>query len=333
MRGLKVIAIIALLGLTPSAALGQGAPGIGPYHLGMTADEVRAIAARPGNEIPAAFAPRSPDEIGAMLIWRGKVFSVIATETANVVHTLSFSSLSSLTPQACLVFHTQVIRDLADQYGPLDEVSARETFPIASGDPASSDTPTAEFDPDVRTLSNGTIVNVYSVPQMQMQIAISGRAGPPQIDASSWSQPFEHGAFDCTTTVTIWDRNLRASANALHDAASPPQPTQSEATRTRLAPLIAASERVMHPTFTQRPEEPVWRFYPRHAVDQRQEGDVAADCLILADGALDCLIVSEEPLGWGFGEAALQVFAGYRVDISTGVVGKYVRMRMPFRYT
>jgi hypothetical protein len=52
--------------------------------------------------------------------------------------------------------------------------------------------------------------------------------------------------------------------------------------------------------------------YPARALDNQIEGDAAMDCLITADGKLaGCRIASENPTGFGFGQAALDLGADY----------------------
>lgn len=77
------------------------------------------------------------------------------------------------------------------------------------------------------------------------------------------------------------------------------------------------------------------RFYPKAAQAQGLEGVVSLDCLVADDGRLSCTVVSEEPEGNGFAEAAVQIAACFRmrpVD-ATGAptAGGRYRMRMPFR--
>ncbi|MEQ1619726.1 MAG: TonB family protein [Terricaulis sp.] len=66
------------------------------------------------------------------------------------------------------------------------------------------------------------------------------------------------------------------------------------------------------------------------------EGDVSLDCLVSAEGRLDCAIVSEDPTGFGFGEAALRISRSFRMALMTldGVpaAGGRYRMRIPFRF-
>jgi TonB family protein len=51
---------------------------------------------------------------------------------------------------------------------------------------------------------------------------------------------------------------------------------------------------------------PRLRYYPEKAQKANMEGVAVLSCDVLPDGKLkDCTVVSEDPPGWGFGEAAL----------------------------
>jgi hypothetical protein len=326
--------LLLVLALCAPNASAQDRNAIGPFRLGMSVQDFRAVASQPEHRLPSPQTGLPSNESVARMEWLGERVIVIATHTQNVVHTLTFELAPSIpTAQACQLFHTRIARDVADQFGTLDERPVAQTFPVGPGDPESPNTPTAEFEPVFRMLTDGTIIALYTIDQTQTQVITSGRAGPPSIDLATWQRGNEQGQSTCETSVVIWDQQLRASARAIEDAETPPQPTQNEEVRATLGARIAQAERLTNPSFIRFPEEPIWRVYPADAVRQRQEGDVLADCLVKEDGSLECLIVTEEPLGWGFGAAALQIFSEYRVDVTDGAAGKYVRMRMPFRYT
>ncbi|HYD72861.1 MAG TPA: TonB family protein [Candidatus Binatia bacterium] len=76
------------------------------------------------------------------------------------------------------------------------------------------------------------------------------------------------------------------------------------------------------------------RYYPRRALERSIEGDVVLNCLVRVSGLLDCAVVSENPAGWGFSQAALRISGAYRMTPATrggvAVEGRYT-MRVPFR--
>ena len=92
------------------------------------------------------------------------------------------------------------------------------------------------------------------------------------------------------------------------------------------SPCAAAAQSNALPEFADiRPiaGDPIWlaapshdeikRLHPRRAAERRQGGRVDLMCRVRAEGLLGCAIVSEAPIGWGFGEAALRVSDLYRI--------------------
>ncbi len=77
------------------------------------------------------------------------------------------------------------------------------------------------------------------------------------------------------------------------------------------------------------------RFYPRQALDEHLNGSVVLDCVVGGDGRLNCAVVSEEPVGYGFGEAALAVSREFRAAARTrdGVATAGGRLRRTVRWT
>lgn len=59
------------------------------------------------------------------------------------------------------------------------------------------------------------------------------------------------------------------------------------------------------------------RYYPSRAMEREQEGRVTLDCLVSADGRIACTVTSEDPTGWGFGEASLRVARHFRLAPTT----------------
>lgn len=78
------------------------------------------------------------------------------------------------------------------------------------------------------------------------------------------------------------------------------------------------------------------RHWPRAALGQEIEGSASLDCLVSADGRLNCTVVSEDPPNMGFGEAAVQVSRRFRMAPETAngqpTAGGRYRLRIPFRF-
>ncbi len=75
------------------------------------------------------------------------------------------------------------------------------------------------------------------------------------------------------------------------------------------------------------------QFYPVGARDSNIEGRTTLDCLVNVDGSLRCLVGFEDPLGGGFGEAALHIAQDFRVlQSTTGVPAPGKRVRVPITF-
>lgn len=100
-------------------------------------------------------------------------------------------------------------------------------------------------------------------------------------------------------------------------------------------PAVAQSGpiNIENPRWLQRPSG-LDRYYPRRAREAGTEGAAQLDCLVTPVGALECRVISESPVGWGFGAAALRMSRDYRMAPATrdgaATEGRY-RMRIPFQ--
>ena len=52
-------------------------------------------------------------------------------------------------------------------------------------------------------------------------------------------------------------------------------------------------------------------------MEREQEGRVTLDCIVDGDGRISCTVVSEDPTGWGFGEAAMRISRNFRAAAQT----------------
>jgi len=77
------------------------------------------------------------------------------------------------------------------------------------------------------------------------------------------------------------------------------------------------------------------RYYPPRAMEREQEGRVVLDCLVDSNGRISCAVVSEDPTGWGFGDAALRISRNFRAAAQTEdgrpTSGGRVRVPISFR--
>jgi len=81
----------------------------------------------------------------------------------------------------------------------------------------------------------------------------------------------------------------------------------------------AQASTVTNPDWRQRPSpDDISRYYPDRAQRQNVDGTVRVQCRLSSDGVLgDCIVLSETPTGYGFGEAALNVAARFQMRPGT----------------
>lgn len=77
------------------------------------------------------------------------------------------------------------------------------------------------------------------------------------------------------------------------------------------------------------------RHFPRRALEANQSGSVELDCIVGRSGRLACSVASENPPGYGFGEAAMAIARQARVEPTlrdgTPAANRHVRVPMSFR--
>jgi protein TonB len=92
---------------------------------------------------------------------------------------------------------------------------------------------------------------------------------------------------------------------------------------------------ITNPQWLERPNSRDFdRYYPPRAMEREMEGRVQLDCIVAADGRISCTVTSEDPTGWGFGEAALRVSRHFRMAPATrdGVPTSGGRVRVPITF-
>jgi protein TonB len=75
-------------------------------------------------------------------------------------------------------------------------------------------------------------------------------------------------------------------------------------------------------------------FYPERALVRELPGRAILDCVVQPDGSLGCLVQSETPAGYGFGEAALGIAQSFRMarnlDDGSATEGRHVSVPIAF---
>jgi protein TonB len=124
----------------------------------------------------------------------------------------------------------------------------------------------------------------------------------------------------------------------------PPPPQQAtlinpEAPPTPTAEILLPAEppatSYLNATFLERPSgRDFERFYPHRALERGVSGRVVLDCNVAANGRLSCAVASEDPAGWGFGDASLRAAQQFRVAPATadGAPTSGGRLRVPMTW-
>jgi TonB family protein len=96
-----------------------------------------------------------------------------------------------------------------------------------------------------------------------------------------------------------------------------------------------APPRLLSPTWLQRPSaEDFSRYVPEAALVAGVSGRVVLDCIVGADGSLTCTVASQDPEGYGFGDAGLLVARHFRMapTADDGAPTEGGRVRVPVRF-
>jgi periplasmic protein TonB len=98
--------------------------------------------------------------------------------------------------------------------------------------------------------------------------------------------------------------------------ADPPAAVASPARgETAVEPAAAPTK----PVWLRKPKgEDIARVYPARALRETKSGAAVMRCGVTADGRQsDCTVIAEDPVGWGFGEAALRLVPLFKMRLPT----------------
>ena len=118
------------------------------------------------------------------------------------------------------------------------------------------------------------------------------------------------------------------------DLSAPPTPTPIPVA-VDPPPAPPTPSVITNPSWLERPNARDFaRYYPERALERGQEGRVSLACIVGADGRIACTVTSEDPQGWGFGEAALRISRHFRMAPATrdGVPTSGGRVNVPIRF-
>jgi protein TonB len=93
-----------------------------------------------------------------------------------------------------------------------------------------------------------------------------------------------------------------------------------------MAPLGTVSIWMRRPT-----GEDIARYYPKAAADAHLEGSATIHCTVLPRGSLtDCATTSEDPVGQGFGDAAVRLSKLFKIRPNVPVSGGEIEFPILF---
>ncbi len=333
---MRRVALAVVLILTPFGTAAQTlehAPQLGAFRMGMSPQEVRTAV--PGAEWEVVddvdLRRGSLRSRGAILDMHGASFRAQLAYDANGVALIRLSAELALDLPQCATRHRAIVEAEMPTMGPF---YGREFWYRFYQNP---DAPMGRMDGDafvpsqstavgaqVTTVANpalqyNSIIESFEAPKLAQSFQ---RASNLYVEVSAFSFP-RLGAPVCQLVIQSADR--RTSGRA--------RPRDGAGGAERLAQRLVETGLVRLVTYLTRPDPmSVTRFYPGRAMHEEVSGDVVMDCLILADGLLDCSLRTETPPEMGFGEAALRVAFGYRVDVfAENAVGKRTEVVIRFR--
>lgn len=120
----------------------------------------------------------------------------------------------------------------------------------------------------------------------------------------------------------------RVEGETLEPIVLPPPEPLRQLTEAGPPRVSTVAPTVVSPQWVRQPRD-LARYYPERALRREIEGRVVLECGVSVRGALNCVVVSETPANWGFGEAALRISNDYRmVPAMRGGVAVEARHRM-----
>lgn len=309
MLGLVVVAAVT----SPSCA--QPPAGAGPfggYRFGMTEAEVVAVDPAAGlrrQEFPGmegavsaedAVFLRGPPQVRLAGVPFARSFSIRDRRLVDMSLTMAARAPSA---QVCTAFTLKIIEELEPSIGIFAGARSDAEYGAPQG---------------VQRTARGSELRLYTAPGGNALTAQANWRGVGFADVRS-RFGFKDGVADvCSLDVVYVERPYA-------DAPVSPQPTQE---------ALAGAAVIADPDWRERPDSQSYeRFFPEEALLNDTSGVVDLDCLVIAGDALACRIEQEEPTGWSFGQAAMNLSREFRIEPrirGAPSLGRRVHVRIPF---
>lgn len=282
---------------------GAQAQEFAPFRFGMSPDE--AQAATRGNQWSA-------ETWGSLHILSGRPSIEIASlDFAPRLHfreqrlirvTLAARGLLSAA-QDCRTIYEFVVHDVEVQLGALNGAAAPGEYGPAFSE---SETPV------------GSVMRYYAHGEPAMFLGYANQRGEHWVEATAFAKSRSSGEVECSIELDLHVEPVPTLA-----AVTPPTEAQ-----------LAAAEQVAHPRWDAQPDSRAYELtYPYFAIAQGVSGHGVLDCLVIEDGRINCVVKSEEPAGWAFGQAALAASRHYRIAPEVdgaATLGKRVEVTVRF---
>lgn len=287
--------ILFILALSfASHASAQNPPTIAGFHLGMSVQEARAVA-------PGPFR-RDMDQLSLFSVTqRSQFFGDVAfpLHLIFVNGVLDYaggaSALFLPSSEMCLSRHQALVENLEITIGPIAGAQSER----------GANDRMCDLEP-VHT-SGGSYIHRYSVDERVG--AVATMSGPFEVEVRASASQGRDGLWHCSTMYSF-------SSSAPMPESLPQSTIENWAWATRP------------------PSMDFVRSYPSRALEVGRPGDVTLICSVVADGAVNCTVGHESPVGWGFGEAALRISHAYRIASHTadGLPTAGATVRVPIRF-
>lgn len=283
-------------------------PPLGPFSLGMSLDDARAAV--PGAEwesfIDEETQRASMYTRGEAVELYGLRFRAQLAFTSGAATLAHFTTEVQLSPEGCRDQHRAMVEQAMLTRAPFTQ---RDNWFYFFHDP---DAPRGHADGDVWVSAPNT--PVFGVAQtvrderVQFDSVIlvhNGRAHGQMF----YSAAGAHGKITAHS-ITRGEESVCRLVVSMARRAAGQMPSPE-----RLAERLAVAELVRPPIYVDTPSGwEVQRYYPEIALSREVQGMARLSCLVLADGALACVVLQEDPIDFEFGQAALRIVRSYRID-------------------
>lgn len=307
MRWGWIVLALACSAPISSTAQTESPPAYGGFRFGMTVDQ--ALAVNSGlQQVPMVGGDLTLLRGGSRFSIAGLSFSSLLAFRGGHLSTVVFQTGGAVqSGSQCTDALTPVVSTIESTVGALSGAAALNEY----GVPEST-----------QQTSLGSILRVYEFETLQHTLGFANQNGPGWISATSRAAPSDRvppGALLCEVEL-----EFRETA-----------PPTFEVLQTPSAEELAKAALIERPTWRQQSSSDDTELtLPKLRTNSRIDVSVQLDCLVIAGGSLNCVVVEESPPGQWFGEFGLRMSRFYRINETVRgepTVGR--RVRLPIKVT